>query len=125
MSEKKVNNEEKVEKKENIITKTKKFFKDAFHDMAENAKAQHEVDKANFAAAKAEAKANFEENRGTNTLKRAKEIGKQSWDDAHMSPSERTAKTREEQKKQIEEANERIRIANERYNAAKVEKKKK
>ena len=103
MSEKKVNNEEKVEKKENILTKTGKFFKNAFHDMAENTKAQHEVSKAEFAAAKAEAKANFEENRGTNTLKRAKEIGKQSWDDAHMSPSERTAKTREEQKKQIEE----------------------
>ena len=99
------------EKKEN-------FFKKAFREMRENAKAQHEVSKA-------EAKANFEENRGTNTLKRAKEIGKQSWDYAHMSPAERTAKTREEQKKQIEEANERIRVANERYNAAKVEKKKK
>ena len=122
MSEKKVNNEEKVEKKENILTKTGEFFKNAFHDMAENTKAQHEVSTAEFAAAKAEAKANFEENRGTNTLKRAKEIGKQSWDDAHMSPQERTAKVREEQKKQIEEANERIRIANERYNNAKVKK---
>jgi len=107
-----------AEKKEN-------FFKKAFREMGESAKAQHEVDKANFAAAKAEAKANFEENRGTNTWKKAKEIGKQSWDDAHMSPAERTAKTREEQKKQIEEANERIRLANERYEAAKVEKKKK
>ena len=123
MSEKKVNNEEKVEKKENILTKTGKFFKNAFHDMAENTKAQHEVSKAEFAAAKAEAKANFEENRGTNTLKRAKEIGKQSWYDAHMSPQERTAKVREEQKKQIEEANERIRLANERYEATKVEQK--
>lgn len=37
------------------------FFKKAFKDMAESAKAQHEVDKANFAAAKAEAKANFQE----------------------------------------------------------------
>ena len=103
----------------------KKFFKDAFSDMKESAKAQHEVDKANFAAAKAEAKANFEENRGTNTFRKAKEQAKQSWDDAHMSPAERTAKVRDEQKKQIEEANERIRVANERYNAAKVEKKKK
>ena len=125
MSEKKVNNEEKVEKKENILTKTGKFFKNAFHDMAESTKAQHEVDKANLKAAKAEAKANFEENRFTNSLARAKAQAKQSWDDAHMSPSERTAKTREEQKKQIEEANERIRLANERYEAAKVEKKKK
>ena len=62
-----------TEKKENIVTKTKEFFKDAFRDMAESAKAQHEVDKANFNAAKAEARANFEENRGSNTFKRAKE----------------------------------------------------
>ena len=106
------------EKKEN-------FFKKAFREMGENAKAQHEVDKANFAAAKAEAKANFEENRFTNSLSRAKAQAKQSWDDAHMSPAERTAKTREEQKKQIEEANERIRLANEKYESVKVEKKKK
>ncbi len=39
----------------------KKFFSDAFSDMKEDAKAQHEVDKANFAAVKAESKANFEE----------------------------------------------------------------
>lgn len=32
------------------------FFKKAFADMKDSAKAQHEVDKANFAAAKAEAK---------------------------------------------------------------------
>lgn len=37
------------------------FFKNAFNDMKESAKAQHEVDKANFEAAKAEAKANFAE----------------------------------------------------------------
>ena len=88
--------------------------------MKENAKSQHEVDKANFQAAKAEARENFEENRGTNTWKKAKAQAKQSWDDAHMTPAERTAKIREEQKRQIEEANERIRLANERYNAAKV-----
>ena len=105
-----------TEKKEN-------FFKKAFRDMKESAKAQHEVDKANFAAAKAEAKANFEENRGSNTWKKAKQQAKESWDDAHMTPSERTAKTREIQQKHIEEANERIRLANERYNKAKVEKK--
>jgi len=114
-----------AKKKKNIITKTKDFLVDAFIDMTENAAAQHEVDKANFAAAKAEAKANFEENRGKNTLKRAKEQAKKSWDDAHMSPAERTAKIRAEQQKQIEEANERIKKANERYEAAKVEKKKK
>ena len=107
-----------AEKKEN-------FLKKAFREMGENAKAQHEVDKANFKAAKAEAKANFEENRGTNTFRKAKAQAKQTWDDAHMSPAERTAKMRAEQEKQIEEANERIKVANERYEAAKVEKKKK
>lgn len=39
----------------------KEFFKKAFSDMKEDAKAQHEVDKANFAAAKAESKAQFAE----------------------------------------------------------------
>ena len=123
MEEKEVKVEET--KKENILTKTGKFFKNAFHDMAESTKAQHEVDKANFKAVKVEAKANFEENRGTNTFRKAKAQAKQSWDDAHMSPSERAAKTRDKQQKQIEEANERIKAASVRYAAAKVEKKKK
>ncbi|MBE5755097.1 MAG: hypothetical protein E7341_00245 [Clostridiales bacterium] len=112
-----------AEKKDNIFKKIGRFFKKSFSDMGESAKAQHEVDKANLAAVKAESKANFEENRGTNTFRKAKEIGKQSWDDAHMTPAERTAKTREEQQKQIEEANARIKAANERYEAAKVTKK--
>lgn len=47
------------------------FFHKAFREMKENAKAQHEVDKMKFEAVKAESKANFEENRGKNTLKRA------------------------------------------------------
>jgi ABC-type transporter MlaC component len=38
----------------------KEFFKKAFSDMKEEAKAQHELDKANFEAVKAESKANFE-----------------------------------------------------------------
>ncbi len=112
------------EKKDNIFKKIGRGLKKAFSDMKESAKAQHEVDKANFAAAKTEAKANFEENRGTNTFRKAKEGAKQSWDDAHMTPAERTVKTRAEQAKQIEEANERIKAANERYEAAKVTKKK-
>lgn len=107
-----------AEKKEN-------FLKKAFREMGESAKAQHEVDKANLAAVKAESRANFEENRGTNTLKKAKAMAKQSWDEAHMSPSERTAKTRMEQLQQIEEANKRIEEANKTYEANKVEKKKK
>ena len=107
-----------TEKKEN-------FLKKAFREMGENAKAQHEVDKANFAAAKAEARANFEENRGTNTFKKAKAMAKQSWDDAKMSPAERRAKITEDQAMAVIEANERIKAANERYEAAKVGKKKK
>ena len=39
----------------------KAFFKKAFGDMKESAKAQHEVDKANMAAVKAESKAQWEE----------------------------------------------------------------
>ncbi len=107
--------EQNTEKKEN-------FFKKAFREMGENAKAQHEVDKANFEAVKTESKANFEENRGTNTLNKAKAQAKQSWDDGHMSSSERTAKTREIQRKQIEEANARKVAAEERYKKAKVNK---
>ena len=105
--------------------KKETFFKKAFREMGESAKAQHEVDKANFAAAKAEAKANFEENRFTNTYAKAKEQARQSWDEAHMSPAERTEKVRLEQIEAIKKANERIKAANERYEKAKVEKKKK
>lgn len=103
----------------NNIEKKESFLKRAFNDMKESAKAQHEVDKANFAAAKAESKANFEENRGYNTYARAKADAKKTWDEAHMSPSERAAKMQEEREQQIAEANARIEAANERYNAAK------
>ena len=51
------------------------FFKKAFKDMKESAKAQHEVDKANLAAVKAESKAN--------------------WEEAKMSPAQRQAKMQE------------------------------
>ena len=43
----------------------------AFKSMKESARAQHEVDKAEFMAAKTEDKANFEENRGHNTFAKA------------------------------------------------------
>ena len=95
------------------------FFKKAFSDMKESAKAQHEVDKANFAAAKAEAKANFEENRFHNTYAKATADAKKTWDDAHMSPSERALKDREMRDAKIEAANERIEAAKERYEMAK------
>lgn len=95
------------------------FLKKAFQDMKESAKAQHEVDKANFAAAKAESRANFEENRGRNTFAKAKADAKKNWDDAHMTPSQRAEKMHKERQQQIEMANERIAKANERYEAAK------
>ena len=97
----------------------KAFFKKAFGDMKESTKAQHEVDKANFAAAKAEAKANFEENRGHNTFAKAKADAKKNWDDAHMSPSERAEKMQAERDAKIAEANARAEAANARYDAAK------
>ena len=77
----------------------KAFFKKAFADRKESAKAQHEVDKANFAAAKAEAKAN--------------------WEEAKMTPSQRQAKMQEERDAQIAAANERKAAADARTQAAK------
>ena len=77
----------------------KAFFKKAFSDMKESTKAQHEVDKANFAAAKAEAKAN--------------------WEEAKMSPSQRQVKMQEEREAQIAAANERKAAADARIDAAK------
>ena len=95
------------------------FIKKAFKDMKESTKAQHEVDKANFAAAKAESKANFEENRGRNTFAKAKAEAKKNWDDAHMTPAERAAQMQEERDAQIAAANARTDAANERIAKAK------
>lgn len=78
----------------------KEFFKNAFNDMKEDAKAQHEVDKANFAAAKAESKAQFEE---------AKAMGK---------PETRKTMMQAQRDKQIEEANKRREAAEERIRNA-------
>ena len=75
------------------------FFKKAFSDMKKSAKAQHEVDKANFAAAKAEAKANFEE--------------------AKMSPSKRMEKMQSEREGAIKAAEERRLAAEARIENAK------
>ena len=77
----------------------KEFFKNAFDDMKQSTKAQHEVDKANFAAAKAEATAN--------------------WEEAKMTPAQRQAKMQEEREAQIAEANERKAAADARIEAAK------
>ena len=77
----------------------KAFFKKAFNDMKESTKAQHEVDKANWNAAKAEAKAN--------------------WEEAKASPSKRQARMQEEREAQIAAANERKAAAEARIDAAK------
>ena len=97
----------------------KNFFKKAFDDMKESAKAQHEVDKAEFAQKKAEARANFEENRGHNTYAKAKRDAKQHWDDAHMTPAQRAAKEQEARQARIAAAKEATEAANKRYDAAK------
>lgn len=48
------------------------LFKKAFQDMKESAKAQHQVDKANFAAVKAQSKAQWEEAKAMGDPKRRK-----------------------------------------------------
>ena len=77
------------------------FFKKAFQDMKDNAKAQHEVDKANMAAVKAESKAQWEE---------AIAIG---------DPDRRQAVFQAERDKQISDANERKAAAEARIDAIK------
>ncbi|MBQ8372544.1 MAG: hypothetical protein IJX38_06390 [Clostridia bacterium] len=96
-----------------------KFFKDSFSDMKASAAAQHEVSKAELAAVKAESRATFEENRGHNSYARAKDMSKKSWEEAHMSPAERSAKMQQEREERIAEASARIDAANARYEAAK------
>ena len=80
----------------------KEFFKNAFADMKKSAKQQHEVDKANFAAVKAESRA--------------------TWEEAKLSPKERRAMMQEEREEQISAANERRAEAEERIAAAKAKK---
>ena len=63
----------------------------AFKDMKASAKAQHEVDKANLEAAKADAK--------------------QVWDDAHMTPAQRAEKLQAEREQQIAHAKARTEAA--------------
>lgn len=75
------------------------FFAQAFEDMKKSAVAQHEVDKAQFAAVKAENKAN--------------------WEEAKLSPAQKAAKRQAELNEQLEEANKRIAEANARIDAAK------
>lgn len=77
------------------------FLKKAFSDMKESAKEQHKVDKANFAAAKAESKAQWEEAKAMGKPETAKK----------MMQAQRDA--------QIKDANERITAAQKRIDNAK------
>ncbi|MBQ4075160.1 MAG: hypothetical protein IJD39_08160 [Clostridia bacterium] len=77
------------------------FLKKAFQDMKESAQAQHEVDKANFAAAKAESKAQWEEAK------------------AMRRPETRKAMMQAERDKQMEQAHQRKDAAQARIDAAK------
>lgn len=75
------------------------FFKNAFLDMKRSAKAQHEVTRANFNAAKAGARA--------------------TWEEAKLSPSGRQALMQQEREKQIAEAEKRRAEAEARIQNAK------
>ena len=77
----------------------KQFFKNAFSDMKESAKAQHEVDKANLEAVKAESKA--------------------QWEEAKMSPKARQEMMQQQREEQIADAKARTAAANERIENAK------
>ena len=79
----------------------KEFFQNAFASMKASTKAQHEVDKANLAAAKAESKAQWEE---------AKAMG---------DPVRRDAMMQAKRDQQIKEANERKVAAEARIRAVK------
>lgn len=74
-----------------------------FKDMKESAKAQHEVDKANWEAAKAESKA--------------------TWEEAKLSPKGRQALMQQERDEQIAEAKKRTAEAQARIDFAEEHKK--
>ena len=67
------------------------FFKKAFKDMKESAKAQHEVDKANFAAAKAESRAQWEEAKAMGDPARRKTVMQAERDEQIVRAKEREA----------------------------------
>ena len=101
------------EKSEGIVFNIKKekknkmaeFFKKAFQDMKESAKAQHQVDKANFEATRAEARA--------------------QWEEAKLTPKQRQEKMQREREEQIAAAKKRTEDANARIEKAKKLKEKK
>ena len=79
-------------------TKQVGFMKQAFRDMKESAKLQHQIDRANFQAVKLETKAFYEEQ---------KRLSK---------PSVRTATERERMQNELEAANKRVKQAQAKLN---------
>ena len=79
-------------------TKQDGFMKQAFRDMKESAKLQHQIDRANFQAVKLETKAFYEEQ---------KRLSK---------PSVRTATERERMQNELEAANKRVKQAQAKLN---------
>ena len=77
------------------------FLKKAFSDMKESAKEQHKVDKANFAAVKAESRAQWEEAKAMGNPETMKKIQQEKRDE------------------QVREANARIAEAQKRIDSAK------
>lgn len=75
------------------------FLKKAFEDMKASAKAQHEVDKAQFEAVKAESRA--------------------QWEEAKMTPAGRQALMQDQRDKQVTAAKERTAAAEARIDLAK------
>ncbi len=77
----------------------KEFFKKAFSDMKASTKAQHEVDKAQLEATKAESKA--------------------QWEEAKMTPAGRQKLMQDQRDRQIKNAKERTEAAQSRIDLAK------
>lgn len=71
------------------------FFKKAFRDMKESAKAQHEVDKANFAAVKAESRAQWEEAKAMSRPETRKKMMQDERDEQIKQANERNQKATE------------------------------
>lgn len=94
-----------------IINKIIAFFKKAFSDMKASAKEQNELNRIKFAAAKIEAKAHFEENRGKNTFKKAKENARKRRESALRFSDEKREARSALLAREKEEAYERIRKA--------------
>ncbi|MBE6214569.1 MAG: hypothetical protein E7131_07900 [Rikenellaceae bacterium] len=77
------------------------FFRKAFRDMKESAKLQHQIDKANFEAAKLESKAFFYEQKN------------------QSHPTARTKAEKERMQQELDAANKRVKEAQEKLDAAK------